>query len=343
VSPLVSVLVPNFNRAGTISQTLESLLRQTYAEWECLVVDDGSTDDSLEVVRKFAESDSRIRLLSRSREPKGACTCRNIGVEKSRGEYVMFLDSDDIIAPWCLEQRVAAFAIAGEVDFVVFPALMFRNTPGDEDFLWNVITADSDLIRFLQLDSPWQGTGPMWKRESFIRVGGWAEDLRCWQDVELSIRGFEQGVSYATRYDLRPDLYLRRGDGQTISSSGLRSREKLASKREVLERALSLAKVEKNHRVKPAIRTLGTEVVLDHTIGRDSRGAFAIAWELARLGVYSAKDLTLVLAGIASHARGTNRLPGSPTVRRMVARRFGSSPTIGRVRYSPPSNAADNK
>jgi glycosyltransferase involved in cell wall biosynthesis len=337
------VLVPSFNRAHTISQTLESLLAQTYDEWECLVVDDGSTDDSLEVVRRFAESDSRIRLLSRSRGPKGACTCRNIGVEKSRGEYVLFLDSDDLIAPWCLEQRVGAFANAGDVDFVVFPALMFRETPGDEDFLWNVITADSDLIRFLQLDSPWQGTGPMWRRESFIRVGGWSEDLKCWQDVELAIRGFEQRVSYTTRYDLRPDLYLRRGDGNTISSGALRSREKLASKRQVLERALSLAKAEKDRRIEPAIKTLATAVILDHALGRDSRRAIALAWELGRLGVYSTKDLILVLGGIASHARGINRIPGSPSLRGMVARRFGSSSTIGRVTYSPALKSADRK
>jgi glycosyltransferase involved in cell wall biosynthesis len=331
---MVSILVPSFDRAETIPETLQSLLSQTYQNWECLVVDDGSTDGTLEIARRFAERDSRIRVLERSRGPKGACTCRNIGVEESRGDYVLFLDSDDVIAPWCLEQRVEAFAKAGDVDFVVFPALMFRKIPGDEDFFWNVITTDSDLMRFLKLDSPWQGTGPMWRRESFIRVGGWAEELECWQDVELAIRGFERRVSYSTRYDLRPDLYLRRGDGNSISSRAMQSPQKLASKRQVLERALRLMKTSEDHRIAPGVKTLATAVIVDHARGREPRRAVELAWELRKRGVYSSKDLILVLLGIASHGRGVNRLPGSQAIRETVARRFGSSSTIGQVRYS---------
>jgi hypothetical protein len=327
------VITPTFNRANTLSETLVSIQAQTYRDWECLVVDDGSTDSTFELVNTFMESDSRIHLLSRSREPKGACVCRNIGVERATGEYVIFLDSDDVIAPHCLEQRVKAFAEAGDVDFVVFPALTFRAHPGDDNYFWNVLTAEPDLDRFLQLDSPWQGTGPMWKRESFIRVGGWAERLACWQDVELSLRCFEKGMSYRTRYDLPPDLFIRRGDGTTVSSAALRSPEKLASKREVLARALSLSQIRAEGWNGSAAKVLASTVIMDFARGRAPGAAVSLASQNRKNRVFSVTDWLIILCGIAAHSRVGRHLPGSASVQRIVAGYFGSQSTIGRVKY----------
>src|SRR5688500_14327273 len=76
--PLVSIIIPNFNRVHLIGETLDSLLRQSYSNWEAIVVDDRSTDTSLLVIEEYVKKDSRIRFFIRSREPKGAPTCRNI-------------------------------------------------------------------------------------------------------------------------------------------------------------------------------------------------------------------------------------------------------------------------
>lgn len=95
---LISVIIPTYNRAQFIGETLDSVLAQTYENWECIVVDDGSNDNTVEIVQAYSKKDNRIELYHRpSKKPKGASSCRNFGFEKSKGMYVQYLDSDDIL------------------------------------------------------------------------------------------------------------------------------------------------------------------------------------------------------------------------------------------------------
>src|SRR4026207_2076510 len=94
---LVSVITPIYNRADLVIETLQSLSAQTMTAWECIVVDDGSTDSSAEVISNYARGDTRVKFFARDRGPKGACTCRNIAIEHSIGRYLLFLDSDDLL------------------------------------------------------------------------------------------------------------------------------------------------------------------------------------------------------------------------------------------------------
>lgn len=336
----VSIITPTFNRSHLIADTLRSLQQQTYPLWECIVVDDGSTDGTADVVHDFGAADSRILYLTRSREPKGACTCRNIGVEAAVGDFVIFLDSDDVLAPHCLEQRVQAFATAPDNDFIAFPALLFRSQPGDENLLWNVVTEDDEETRFLRLDSPWQGTGPLWRRESIRRIGGWNEELACWQDVELSLRGFAQNVRYDVRYDLPPDFYIRRGDGNSISSGALWSPAKLQSKRSVLAAAVRYSETRSSAASRRDLRTMFSVVASDYARAREPRAAIAISrWGL-KLGVLSSGEFMLSILYACLHLRGLNRLPGSSLIRSLVAKYWSSPSTIGAVRYPPTPDTA---
>ena len=119
-------MVPVYNRKEFVTEAIESVRNQTYDEWELIVVDDGSTDGSQQVIQQQAFQDDRIKLLHRDREPKGAPTCRNIGANYASGDYVIFLDSDDLFASWCLEERVACFCKHTEADFLVFSMLTFE-------------------------------------------------------------------------------------------------------------------------------------------------------------------------------------------------------------------------
>ena len=94
---LVSIIIPAYNQSSLISETLNSVLNQTYINWECIIVDDGSTDNTTEIVKKYTVGDSRFKLKNRPQKKlKGANACRNYGFKLSKGEYVLFLDSDDI-------------------------------------------------------------------------------------------------------------------------------------------------------------------------------------------------------------------------------------------------------
>jgi glycosyltransferase involved in cell wall biosynthesis len=97
---LVSIIIPSFNRAHLIGETIGSIINQTYTNWECLVIDDGSTDDTEKVVKAYCQKDKRIQLFKRPQyKPKGANACRNYGLEISNGKYVNFFDSDDLMHP----------------------------------------------------------------------------------------------------------------------------------------------------------------------------------------------------------------------------------------------------
>lgn len=96
--PQVSIIMPAFNADETIEASIRSVMSQTYGDWELLVVNDGSTDASVEIGLRLAASDRRIRLLGSGRN-EGVAKARNLGIEASEGPYIAFLDSDDLWIP----------------------------------------------------------------------------------------------------------------------------------------------------------------------------------------------------------------------------------------------------
>lgn len=107
-NPLVSIIIPVFNRSSVISQTLEAVFRQSYQNFECILIDDGSNDGSIELITEYVINDDRFKLFHRpGNRIKGANSCRNIGIENMKGEFVKFLDSDDIISFDLIEKQVS--------------------------------------------------------------------------------------------------------------------------------------------------------------------------------------------------------------------------------------------
>lgn len=102
---LVSVIVPVFNRSCAVKEALDSIIEQTYQHWEALVVDDGSTDETPQVIRKYTCKDTRIHLLQHAQK-QGAQAARNIGIRAAQGQWIAFLDSDDRWLPNSLEVRL---------------------------------------------------------------------------------------------------------------------------------------------------------------------------------------------------------------------------------------------
>jgi glycosyltransferase involved in cell wall biosynthesis len=95
---LISIIIPVCNRADLIGETLDSVISQTYTNWECIIVDDGSTDNTENVVAAYTEKDSRIKFFKRPQHrQKGASPSRNFGMEQANGDYFQFLDSDDLL------------------------------------------------------------------------------------------------------------------------------------------------------------------------------------------------------------------------------------------------------
>ena len=102
---LVSIITPNYNGRAVISQTIESVLAQTYQNWELLIQDDGSSDDSFDIVERYAKLDSRIKW-ERNEHNMGAAMTRNNAIRRSKGAYLAFLDNDDLWLPTKLERHL---------------------------------------------------------------------------------------------------------------------------------------------------------------------------------------------------------------------------------------------
>ncbi|EEF78466.1 glycosyltransferase family 2 protein [Methylophaga thiooxydans] len=101
----VSIITPLHNAEAYISQTIGSVLHQTYQKWELIIVDDVSEDDSVQIVENFSKNDARIKLI-RLRENSGAAVARNTAIETAKGRYIAFLDSDDVWLPEKLERQL---------------------------------------------------------------------------------------------------------------------------------------------------------------------------------------------------------------------------------------------
>lgn len=102
---LVSIITPSFNCSKFVEKTIKSVLRQTYTNWELIITDDCSTDNSVEIIQRFVDMDSRIRLL-KLKKNSGAGVARNKSIENAKGKYIAFLDSDDLWMPYKLEKQI---------------------------------------------------------------------------------------------------------------------------------------------------------------------------------------------------------------------------------------------
>lgn len=108
--PLVSIIIPTFNRAHLLGETLDSVLAQTYTNWECIVVDDGATDGTAALLANYIDKDSRFQYYKRpDTHLPGGNGARNYGFERSNGEFVQWFDDDDVMLPTFLNVKVQAF------------------------------------------------------------------------------------------------------------------------------------------------------------------------------------------------------------------------------------------
>ena len=216
----VSVIIPTLNRGHLIGHTLRSLHAQTLLNWEAIVVDDGSIDRTSELMEEWSQRDGRIRYFNRydlalPGTPPGAPACRNLGTKLATGTYVIYVDSDDVLAQTALEKRVACMEQNPDLDFAIFPCILFQEYPGDLRVLFNQDTQDDDLNRFLSLDAPWQTMGPIWRKTAIQDIGLWDESLTSLQDFELNIRSITSGLSYRRFPD--PDCFWRVSHRDSIS------------------------------------------------------------------------------------------------------------------------------
>ena len=161
---MVSIIIPVYNAEPHLYDTLTSIRSQTFQNWECICVDDGSTDQSHEIASKLALEDTRFRIYHRPEHlPKGGNSCRNYGFEKSKGEYIQWFDADDLMRPGMIERKAVRLSTNARLDFVVSKVAELAN----DQLIYVDYQMDSDnrLEDFLSYKIYFLTPGPMFRRE----------------------------------------------------------------------------------------------------------------------------------------------------------------------------------
>ncbi len=186
MNPVFSIIIPLFNREKLIVDTIGSLLAQSETNWEALIVDDGSTDRSREVVRQYSDQDPRIILLERPAERrKGPSACRNIGFESARGDYIFYLDSDDLLEEHFCENAAFEFREDPELDFLGVQCIYFSmNTDELLDHSYQPDFHDDEIkVHYIEKSLRVQTESFCWRKSFLDRYQNhWPEDQRVGED-----------------------------------------------------------------------------------------------------------------------------------------------------------------
>lgn len=209
ILPKVSIIIPSYNKEQFILETINSVKNQTYKNWEMIIIDDGSTDNSWKIIEELSVEDIRIKSYQRNRSPKGGSVCRNIGLSHSSGEFIFFLDADDLITGNCIENRVDFVKNNEKLDFAVFSTGTFYSKIGDSSSIWKPKKRKGHLDLFLQHNLPWNISSVLWKRNSLLKLDGFDESYQRLQDVELHTRALIQGFKYEVCKKTSIDFYYR--------------------------------------------------------------------------------------------------------------------------------------
>lgn len=199
--PLVSIIIPNYNRAHLLKDVINSVVKQTYKNIEIIVVDDASTDNSINILKEIQKNNKKL-TIKRLEKNSGANICRNKGVELSNGEYISFLDSDDYFKKDKIEKQISVFTEKEDVGFVVTGF-------GEKNFK-KVSEGYIDIKETLFQNNLGGFSTLMVRKDIFQYVGGLDPKLLSCQDWDLFLKLLVNSKGYKITenlviYDLQED------------------------------------------------------------------------------------------------------------------------------------------
>lgn len=197
--PSVSVILPCYNAAQTLEETLESLAAQTHKDFEVLAVDDGSTDNTADILNRWAKRDSRFKCFSRPHA--GVISASNAGMLASIAPYIARLDADDRAHPQRLEKQLAFLNANPNIALVSCLVKAFPEEDVGDGFRiyleWlNALISDEDIRREIFVESPLPNPSVMIRREWMLRMGGY-QDRGFPEDYDLYLRLYLAGARFA--------------------------------------------------------------------------------------------------------------------------------------------------
>ncbi|MCE7060021.1 glycosyltransferase family 2 protein [Dyadobacter sp. CY343] len=217
MNPLVSIIIPSYNYGFIIEETLRNLQEQSYTNWEALIVDDGSSDNTAEVVRKFVAQDSRIYFFTQKN--KGVSVARNLGFAHSKGSYIQFLDADDLLSKDKLAVQVEYLETHPGTDISYTDHLYFEHDRpeimypdyemNNHNWLPKIDAKGYDAINTLIYSNIAVVSSPMLRRAVVKKVKGFPEFSNYTEDWEFWFQCAIMGARYTFLDDDRAKTLIR--------------------------------------------------------------------------------------------------------------------------------------
>jgi glycosyltransferase involved in cell wall biosynthesis len=242
---LVSIIIPTYNRAHLIGETLDSIIIQTYTNWECIIVDDGSTDTTEKLINEYVKKDNRFKYHKRPKsKPKGANACRNYGFEVSKGDFVNWFDSDDLMKPNFISERLNTFqSEKEELNVVLCECETFSIKENKKEILSYVPINYNDflddlILKKFHLSMP----AGLWKsnylKKALYNELLFDEQLSQSQDYDFYIRIFKNNPKYKV---INKTLFeYRKSSGSISADFMLLGKEHVISYLKVRHKILSV-------------------------------------------------------------------------------------------------------
>ena len=200
----MTVIVPVFNVEAYIAECISSVQNQTYKNFECLVINDGSKDRSIPIVREMIDGDTRFKIISQ--QNGGLASARNLGLVNAKGTYIAFLDADDFWSPEKLSNQVSIFEMKRDVDVVFSNSWILQE--GTDPFLYGGPHYKSNPLELLAGNViVGSGSSEMLRSSKLATVGLYRTSLRSCEDLEFWYRCAVNGLNFY--FDKTPSVFVR--------------------------------------------------------------------------------------------------------------------------------------
>ena len=200
---IVSVIMAAFNEERLIDKAIKSIINQSFNDWELIVVDDGSTDRTVDIIKSFAKNDNRIVLVKNDIN-KGLAESLNIGIEISRGDYIARMDADDESLPKRLEMQLEFMIENTEVDILGTGAVYIDI---NNNILDQIIMPENhcDIVSVMMKCSPFIHPSIMMKKKIINKIGMYNKDIKRAEDYDLWFRARR----HSAKFHNLPEVHLR--------------------------------------------------------------------------------------------------------------------------------------
>lgn len=203
---LVSIIIPCYNQARYLPEALQSVLTQTYSDWECIIVNDGSTDNTEDVAKEWTLKDKRFKYINKKNG--GLSSARNAGLLMADGEYIQLLDSDDLLESDKIKHQVEFLYVNDKkIEVVISGYRYFQDQDparellifGPLDLLPEVALNSEDkkdIIKLFSRTNPMVVSAPLYHKSTFDKVGTFDENLTALEDWDFHFRCIINGISF---------------------------------------------------------------------------------------------------------------------------------------------------